>query len=291
MDINELQAFVAVAESSSFSHAADVLHITQPAISKRISNLESLLGIRLFDRIGRTVILTEGGRALMPRARKILMEVEDTRRALSNLQGHVAGKLKLGTSHHIGLHRLPPVLRTFTSTYPDVQLDMKFIDSEEAFAGVSQGELELGIITLPPETPERFELIPIWRDPLCVVVCRNHPLLDRTRVTLKNLAQQVAVLPSESTFTRRIVEGLFQKAGLNINVAIETNYLETIRMMVGIGLGWSVLPATMVNDDVEILSVPQLQLERQLGVVFHPAHSLSNAAQAMIRVLVENSSK
>lgn len=288
MDINELQAFVAVAESSSFSHAADVLHITQPAISKRISNLESLLGIRLFDRIGRTVMLTEGGRALMPRARKILMEVEDTRRALSNLQGHVTGKLNLGTSHHIGLHRLPPVLRSFTSTYPDVQLDMKFIDSEEAFAGVSQGELEIGIITLPPEPPERFELIPIWRDPLCVVVCKSHPLLQRSRVTLKHLAQQVAVLPSESTFTRRIVEGLFQKAGLTINVAIETNYLETIRMMVGIGLGWSVLPATMVNDDVEILAVPQLQLERQLGVVFHPAHSLSNAAQAMIRVLMEN---
>lgn len=288
MDINELQAFVAVAESSSFSHAADVLHITQPAISKRISNLETQLGIRLFDRIGRSVMLTEGGRALMPRARKILMDVEDCRRALSNLQGRVAGKLTLGTSHHIGLHRLPPVLRTFTTTYPDVQLDMKFIDSEEAFAGVSQGELEIGIITLPPEPPERFELIPIWKDPLCVVVGKNHPLLERGRVTLKNLAHQVSVLPSESTFTRRIVEGLFKKAGLQINVAIETNYLETIRMMVGIGLGWSVLPATMVNDDVEVLVVPQMQLERQLGVVFHPDHSLSNAAQAMIRVLQES---
>lgn len=285
MDMSELQAFVAVAESSSFSHAADVLHITQPAISKRISNLENQLGLRVFDRIGRSVILTEGGRALLPRARKILMEVEDCRRALTNLQGQVAGKLTLGTSHHIGLHRLPPVLRAFTSAYPEVQLDMKFIDSEEAFAGVSQGELEIGIITLPPEAPERFLLLPIWRDPLCVVVCKNHPLKERAKVTLKNLAQQVAVLPSTTTFTRRIVETLFLDAGLQINVAIETNYLETIRMMVAIGLGWSVLPATMVNDDVEVLAVPQLQLERQLGVVYHPDHSLSNAAQAMITVL------
>lgn len=285
MDISELQAFVAVAESCSFSHAADVLHITQPAISKRISNLEHQLGLRVFDRIGRSVMLTEGGRALLPRARKILMDVEDCRRALTNLQGQVAGKLTLGTSHHIGLHRLPPVLRAFTSAYPEVQLDMKFIDSEEAFAGVSQGELEIGIITLPPEPPERFELRPIWRDPLSVVVCRSHPLRERQRVTLKALSQQAAVLPSTSTFTRRIVETLFQQAGLPINVAIETNYLETIRMMVGIGLGWSVLPATMVNDDVEVLAVPQLQLERSLGVVFHPDHSLSNAAQAMITVL------
>lgn len=288
MDIGELQAFVAVAESSSFSYAAEVLHITQPAVSKRISNLEHRLGLKLFDRIGRSVMLTEGGRALLPRAHKILMEVEDCRRALTNLQGQVTGKLTLGTSHHIGLHRLPPILRAFTTAYPDVQLDMKFIDSEEAFAGVTQGELEIGIITLPPEPPDRFTLLPIWRDPLCVVVGRNHPLLERSRVTLRNLSQHLAVLPSESTFTRRIVEALFQNAGLDINVAISTNYLETIRMMVGIGLGWSVLPATMVNDDVEVLTVPQLQLERQLGVVYHPDHSLSNAAQAMIRVLEGN---
>lgn len=288
MDINELQAFAAVAESSSFSHASDVLHITQPAISKRISNLEGELGLRVFDRIGRKVILTEAGRALLPRARKILRDVEDCRRALTNLQGEVAGKLVIGTSHHIGLHRLPPVLRAFTQAYPDVHLDMKFIDSEEAFEGVSQGGLELGIITLPPEPPEKFRLIPIWQDPLCVVVCKGHPLLDRSRVSLKDLAQHVAVLPSESTFTRRIVESLFLKAKLDINVAISTNYLETIRMMVSIGLGWSVLPATMANDDVEVLPVSQLQVERQLGVVCHPDHSLSNAAQAMIRVLEDH---
>lgn len=288
MDISELQAFASVAQHASFSQAAATLHITQPAISKRISNLEERLGLKLFDRIGRSVLLTEAGRALLPRARKILLEVEDCRRALSNLQGEVTGKLTLGTSHHIGLHRLPPVLRAFTSAYPAVQLDMKFIDSEEAFGGVAQGELEIGIITLPPEPPERFELIPIWRDPLCVVAGKQHPLAEKSKVTLKQLSQHLAVLPSESTFTRRIVESTFQTAGLGINVAISTNYLETIRMMVGIGLGWSVLPATMVNDDVEVLTVPQLQLERQLGVVCHPDHSLSNAAQAMIKVLLSN---
>lgn len=288
MDLNELQAFIAVAESSSFSHAADMLHITQPAISKRISNLEDGLGLRLFDRIGRTIALTESGRALLPRARKILLDVEDCRRALTNLQGHVTGKLTLGTSHHIGLHRLPPVLRAYSQAYPEVRLDMKFIDSEEAFDGVAQGGLELGIITLPPEPPEKFKLIPIWRDPLSVVVCKDHPLTEKARVNLKDLARHVAVLPSQSTFTRRIVESLFLKAKLDINVAISTNYLETIRMMVSIGLGWSVLPSTMANDEVKVLEVSQLQVERLLGVVCHPDHSLSNAALAMIRVLEQH---
>ena len=118
MDIASLQAFVIVADSGSFSVAADQLHLTQPAISKRIAALETDLNVRLFDRLGRAVRLTEAGAVLLPRARRILSEVEDSRRALRNLAGTVAGSLIIATSHHIGLHRLPPVLRIFTAQYP-----------------------------------------------------------------------------------------------------------------------------------------------------------------------------
>lgn len=107
MDLANLNAFIAIAETGSFSGAGERLHLTQPAISKRIAGLEQQLKVRLFDRLGREVGLTEAGRALLPRAYQILNVLDDTRRALTNLTGEVSGRLTLATSHHIGLHRLP----------------------------------------------------------------------------------------------------------------------------------------------------------------------------------------
>ena len=133
MDTGNLDAFLAVAHSRSFSRAAEQLHLTQPAISKRIASLEQQLDARLFDRIGKHVQLTEAGRALKPRAELILNTLNDTRRALGNLSATIQGRLSLATSHHIGLHRLPPVLRRFTKAYPGVVLDIQFLDSEVAY--------------------------------------------------------------------------------------------------------------------------------------------------------------
>lgn len=293
MEPQNLRAFIAVAESGSFSEAAENLSLTQPAISKRIASLELYLHNQLFDRIGRKVSLTEAGRALLPRAQRILFEINDTERALSNLSGKVEGRLTMGTSHHIGLHRLPPILRQFSQQFPDVQLDMKFIDSEQAFDSVAQGEMELGVVTLPPKLPEHVHTELIWHDPLTVLVNEEHPLYQlssASAVTLEDLAKYPSILPSQTTFTRRIVEKLFRQHNLNIEVAISTNYLETIKMMVSIGLGWSVLPASMADESVRELAVEQCHLARNLGVVFHPNHSLSNAAKAMLDLLTQNKS-
>lgn len=285
MDLNLLKAFVTVAEAQSFSEAAEALYLTQPAVSKRISSLENTLDARLFDRIGRTVHLTEAGRALMPRAQRILLELEDTRRAISNLSGEVSGKLSVGTSHHIGLHRLPPCLREFSRLYPNVQLDIRFIDSEEAYEGVQHGDLEMGIVTLPPDGPGPLNNIKIWHDPLVFVAAPDHPLAALDKIQLEQLSQHTSVLPSRSTFTRRIVEDLFDKRKLVVEVAISTNYLETIRMMSAIGLGWSVLPASMLDESIVKLPVEEVTLYRSLGCVLHPNRSLSNGGRALLQLL------
>lgn len=285
MDIATLEAFTVVADTRSFSEAALRLHLTQPAISKRIAQLESSLNCQLFDRIGRQITLTEAGQALLPRAQRILFEMEDMRRELSNLSGAVGGVLKIGTSHHIGLHRLPPVLKTFSRRYPDVKLDIQFIDSEMAFDLVMQGAMELGLVTLPPEPHPTLRTLTVWHDPLAFMVSTEHPLAGRKQVQLQDLAAYPALLPSMATFTRRIVEKLFREQNLKIEVAISTNYLETIKMMTAIGLGWTVLPATMLDDDVLQLPIETEPLERALGVVYHPGHSLSNAAKAILALL------
>lgn len=290
MNLDGLGAFLAVAEHGSFTGAAERLFLTQPAVSKRIAQLEADLGAALFDRVGREVRLTQAGEALLPRARAVLLTLEDTRRALHNLSGAVDGRLAFGTSHHIGLHRLPPLLRAYSARYPKVQLDIRFIDSEEAWADIQKGDIELAIVTLPPpgttagrDDPLRAEKV--WDDPLAVVAAADHPLAGLRSVTLRALSQHPAILPSGRTFTRRIVDAAFAARGLSTPAAISTNYLETIRMMVSVGLGWSVLPANMVDAQVVALPAPELRAGRQLGAVYHPGRTLSNGARAMLDML------
>ena len=285
MDTQALTAFLAVAESGSLSTAAERLFLTQPAVSKRIAQLEQQLGTRLFDRVGRRIRLTEAGEALLPRARQVLLDLEDMGRAISNLTGTVSGTLRIGTSHHIGLHRLPPVLRRFSREYPDVKLDIHFIDSEEAWEAVLHGDLEMGVVTLPPQPDPRLHSQAVWQDPLVFMAAPEHPLARLDRVTLETLTGYSAILPSPVTFTRRIVESLFEEQALTLNISMSTNYLETIHMMVSIGLGWSVLPETMLDDSVVRLNVDTALPVRRLGVVTHPGRSRSNAAGAFLDIL------
>lgn len=288
MDIASLRAFLSVAEHGSFSSASEHLFLTQPAISKRIAALETELDASLFDRIGRQISLTQAGKALLPRAQQILREIEDSKRAIRNLSGDISGLLSIGTSHHIGLHRLPPVLRAFTKAYPDVELDIHFMDSEEACRAVEHGELELGIVTLPLQPSPVLQTRIVWPDPLSVIVGKNHPLANNKELTLKQLAEYKAVLPARGTFTREIIEQAFIKHRVTVNISLATNYLETIKMLVSVGLGWSVLPESMLSKDIKAIPAQGLKLKRELGMVWHKARTLSNAAQALRTQLSES---
>ena len=285
LDLKTLRLLVAVCDHGNIKQAAAQEHIEPSAISKRIAGLEQQLKVRLFDRLGREVGLTEAGRALLPRAYQILNVLDDTRRALTNLTGEVSGRLTLATSHHIGLHRLPPILRTFTREYPNVALDIQFLDSEVAYEEILHGRAEVAVITLAPEPHHLVRATPVWDDPLDFVVAPEHSLISNGHVSLADIAGHPAVFPGGNTFTHHIVSRLFEAQGLTPNIAMSTNYLETIKMMVSIGLAWSVLPRTMLDDQVASIALPGIQLSRQLGYIVHTERTLSNAARAFMSLL------
>ncbi len=290
MDTQALQAFAAIARAGSFSAAAEQLFLTQPAISKRIALLEQQLDCRLFDRVGRQVLLTEAGRALLPHAESVLRELQLAQRHLRDLRGGVTGVLALGISHHLGLHRLPPLLQRFIERYPEVRLDIDFLDSEQAYDRVLRGEVELGVITLAPEEKPPLQQWKVWRDELVVVVAKNHPLAAQQRVSVRQLSQHRAILPGLNTYTGQIVTRLFEQHRLTLDVALETNYLESIRSMVSIGLGWSVLPALMIDDELRGLALSGQSMSRNLGVVSHRDRTLSNAGSALLQLLQQEAS-
>jgi|TARA_B110000240_G_C13404804_1_gene412594 DNA-binding transcriptional LysR family regulator len=288
MDIESLKAFIAICESGSFSLAAEQLHITQPAVSKRIALLEERLQSRLFDRIGRRIQLTQAGKELLPRAQGILGQLEDTKRAIHNLSGSVNGRLVLATNHHIGIWRLPMILKQYTQQFKDVSMDLHFMDSAVAYEAVILGDVEIGIITLAPNPEHHVCSLPIWQDQLQFVCAKDHPLASKTSVLLQDLSQHPAILPDETTFTGNIAQQLFGDHSLDLQVVMSTNYHETIKTLVAVGLGWSVLPESMIDSAVHKLELPDINISRTLGVIRHAERTMSNAATEFINLLRSN---
>ena len=287
METQNLRAFVLVAETGSFSMAAENLHLTQPAVSKRIALLEQQLGSALFDRIGRNVSLTEAGKALLPHARTISRQLQAAEQSVRDLSGEVAGELRIATSHHIGLHRLPPVLSQFSKAFPGVSLDIDFMDSEQAYELIIQGKIELAVVTLAPVPEKNVIARSVWKDPLDFMAATDHGLFQGGNCSLAQLSHCPAILPGLNTYTGQIVKRLFDRNALQLQVSMATNYLETIRMMAAVGLGWTVLPRSMKDDSLGTIDVPEANIERILGLIHHRGRSLSRAADAFTETLLQ----
>jgi DNA-binding transcriptional LysR family regulator len=285
MDTQHLQAFVAIAQQGSFSAAAEILHLTQPAISKRIALLEEQLGTTLFDRIGRQIQLTQAGELLLGKAQLILSEVSAAQRAIAELRGDVQGQLSIATSHHVGLHYLPPVLREFSSLYSQVKLDLHFLDSEQAYEEILNSRYDLAVVTLSFEQDPRIETYNLWHDQLHFVAAPDHPLAAQPHLQLADLTQHRAILPDINTYTTRMIKQLFDRDNLTMDINVVTNHLESIKMMLSIGLGWGVLPNRLIDHQLYKLPVNHTPLIRPLGLIRHKQRSLNNTALAFIELL------
>lgn len=276
-------------QTGSISSAAEKLYITQPAVSKRIKNLEDEFGTALFDTVGRSIIPTAAAYDLLPFVRRWLDDYEACKASLQHAKEVASGRLVIGTSHHIGLHHLAHVLKRFIQTYPAVQLEVRFVDSEEAHKAVLEGEISLAFLTLPPTFDRRLNYHTLWSDPLYFVTGTLSPLAQKSKVSLLQLAHYPAILPAANTFTSQITLAEFAKHNLRPYATMSTNPLESIRMLVSVGLGWSVLPETLINQDlIKIDMAENIELQRHLGLVTNPNLTRSASMQALLSMLSIN---
>lgn len=310
MDIPSIETFLSVAEKQSFSLTAETLYLTQPAISKRIASLENELNCKLFDRIKKKVILTEAGRLFLPKAQNIIDELQAGKNSLAEMGGIISGELSMITSHHIGLHYLPPVLKRYVNEFPQVDLNMDFMNSESACLAVENAEVELAVITLPNKPAACLNLAKVWTDPMTITIQNDHPLLKGrnnkkslhidhksyeqkehllNQDDLQKLAQYPAILPEVGTYTRELLDAYFSNFDLNLQVKLSNNYLEIIKMMVSVGLGWSVLPKTLIDNTLTTIKTPGFNASRSLGIVTHKNRTLSPAAQQMVNLITKSS--
>lgn len=267
LDHQNILAFLAVAETGSFSTAASKLFITQPAVSKRIALLEQQLGLSLFERLTRQIALTEAGAALLPAARQVRQALEDfTSASLPNNQP-LQGRLPIALSHYAGLHLLPAALTAFNQRYPEVLLDLQFMDSEAAILAVTQGTVRLAYGTLGQAQNPQTHVTPLWRERL-VPLCALRHLNDKTKSIHELAARLPIILPATQTSTRRSIDCWLMAQGIAPLAVIEVNQLDSIALLVGTGIGWSVLPETLNNPQLAVIKTPNIPPpERSLGLI------------------------
>jgi DNA-binding transcriptional LysR family regulator len=286
MDLQGLEAFLAVAELGSFSKAGEKLFLTQPAISKRIANLETHLSAPLFDRIGRDVYLTEAGEVLQQRAKSIIDDIRDTHSTVSQLNSKDVRQLTLASSHHIGLHYLGPILRTFIDENPIAKLDVKFLESEQAIESLLKREIELALTTIPSPLNKELTAKTLWKDSLKFVIANDHPLsMRKGKLRLNELAHLTAILPDQQTTTFQIIEQTFERHKIPLKRVLSVNYLETIRALVSNGIGWSLLPEAMIDDSLTVLDIDRVELTRNLGLIRHKQRTTSRGARVFMKIV------
>jgi DNA-binding transcriptional LysR family regulator len=254
MELKDLRYFVAVAEVSSFSRAAQRLHMTQPPLSARVKHLEEELGIALFERSTRNVRLTEAGQLLFEETRRLFAELEQNVRMVRRVGHGEVGRLTLGFVPAASNGPLPPLLRVFRERFPDVELSLHELNPRQSVAGLQDKWIDAAFFYLPfagapPFGDPALDFRPVSREPLVVALPDGHPLAAERQVGLWALADEPFVLtpPYQQAGLRDMVVELCRQVGFVPKVVQEAHLVQTVLGLVASGVGVALVPASHQN--------------------------------------------
>ncbi len=205
MELRHLRYFVALAEELSFTRAAERMHVTQSTLSHQIRQLEDELGQRLFDRIGKRVVITDAGDALLPSATRALREVDEGLRVLKASPDPLVGTLRIGATHTFNIKLIPDCLAAFLARHPSMNVVVRELFATDIVGLVESGELDLGI-TYDPQRRGEFNFESLYVEEMILAVAAAHPFAARRRVRLVELHRQRMILPTRHSSTRRIID-------------------------------------------------------------------------------------
>src|SRR5437762_2459669 len=283
MAIHQLRYFVAVADEGNFSRAAAKVRVAQPSLSQQIRKLEAEIGQPLFDRLPRSVVLTEAGRCLLEYARQILASIGDARRCVDELKGKIAGEVAVGAIPTIAPYVLPELVVTFERHYPDVRLHIVEDVTSSIARRIEAGELDVALASTCQKSPTlRIEHLGI--EPLLALVPEGHPLVKQNSLTFDDLKSQRFLLLHEMHCLSQQVHHLLESRRLHPEIALAGSQLSTIANMVAAGIGVSIVPQMMVKHHaapgcVSLPFTPPIP-ERELNVLYNPLRFQSKAATA-----------
>jgi DNA-binding transcriptional LysR family regulator len=284
LDVHELNVFLTAAETENFSAAARQLHLTQPAVSMQIRALEKKLDVDLFHRFGRTLALTEQGKALMPLARDVVNRAIQIQEELESLKGEVTGHLKLGCSTATGKYILPHLVARFRRCHPKVQITIYNHSRSMVLKQVDDGSIQLAVVSAQPDEAE-MAYRHFFTDHVVLIVPAGHPWARRDVIAPGELRQAAFIFRDPQSGTRQEVEAALAKVGVglsNLNLVMEIGNSEAISMAVEEGIGVAFVSRTVARRGIELgkikeVRVAGLSLKREVFIAYSHRYPATRA--------------
>jgi len=291
VQLHQLKYFVAVAEVRHFTHAADVVGITQPSLSKQIHALEADLGAPLFERVRGNITLTAAGEVLLPLAKRILADVETARREVQELVGLRRGRVRLGATPSLCTSLAPEVLRRFRDSHPNVDLRVEESGSQDLVRDLLRGELDLALIILPAHGLDpALRVEPILRESLVVASVHRLPTVGPTgTVRLADLRDQPLVMFRAGYDLRDVTLQACRRAGFEPTLAVEGGEMDAVLSFVEAGLGVALVPGIVVarRPAIRVTRLAPPGVQRTIALARRREAEPTNAARALRRILLD----
>lgn len=283
MLLRHLNYFIAVAEQGSFTRAAATLHVSQPALSQQIRQLEEALGVLLFDRSGRHTRLTDAGTVWLTYARRALQELAEGQRALHDVEDLQRGSLRIAMMPTFTSYFMGPLVASFYQRYPNITLDLQEMAQEQMEALLLNNELDIGIAF---EGSDSRDIVsqPLLSETLALVVGRRHPLAMADRVKLAALSEESMILLSRAYATRQQIDRYCRQRDIHPKVKMEANSISAVLAVVERTLLATLLPASIVlgRDDLTAIELTPALLERSACLLQRKGARQSAAAREFI---------
>ncbi len=289
MDSRALTYFLAVAESGSFTAAAEQLHVAQPAVSMAIRRLEEELELSLFHRNERRISLTDEGLVLLPHARQIVQALADAELQMRELHDLQQGEVRIGIPSMLGSYYFPPILMAFSHRYPQLRLSVVEAGTRQLQQMISSGEIDMGVI-VADTPPEHLESRSFLRDQMMAILPQDHPLAQNTKVSFAEFFAEDLVLFRKGYFHREVIDQLCREHNFSPKIGFETNLLPLTKQIVRQGFGITTLLEMVIAEDADLVALPFEQpVWLDLSVAWRQGGYLSRANRTFVDFLLEHS--
>lgn len=285
----DLEAFVAVADLANFRRAAESVHLSQPALSRRIAKLEGALGVKLFERTTRAVSLTAVGREFARKARALLDDLEQALLGMEEVGATRAGEVTIACVPSAAYYYLPPLVRTFHERFPRIRVRIIDEAANAVLAAVTRGEADFGVNFIGTQEPD-IEFEALLEEPFVAACPRRHPLAGKREVTWAQLAGHGFMTVSKTSGNRLLIDLALAGTAARPRWLYETRHVSTLLGLVEAGLGVAAVPrlALPAGEHPAIVAVPivEPEVKRTLGLIRRRGRALSPAAQELYSLLL-----
>jgi DNA-binding transcriptional LysR family regulator len=289
MQIESLKVFCDLAETESFTKAAQINSVTQSAVSQQISSLERQFKSLLIERSKKKFRLTREGQVLYDYSKQIIQTYEALFSRLQEIKDVVSGTIRVSTIYSIGLHDLPPYIKKFLKTYPTVKVHVEYRRSNQVYEDVLGNVVDIGLVAYP-QKDSKLELVPLRRDMLVLICHPEHPFAKLKGIRLKNIAGQKFIGFEPDIPTRRAIDRVLKENEVSVHHVMEFDNIETVKRAVEIDAGVAIVPHGTITQEVAKQTLAEVKIEgeelfRPLAAIHKKNKVLSPAMKQFLTVL------